>query len=37
MLKGIEMIIDVQRIIKNIKKLVGEANTVVTEIEEAIL
>jgi len=37
MLKEIEMIINVQRIINNIKKLVGEANTVVTEIEEAIL
>ena len=37
MLKGIEMIIDVQRIIKNIKKLVGEVNTVVTEMEEVII
>ena len=37
MLKEIEMIINVQRIINNMKKLVGEANTVVTEIEEAIL
>jgi len=31
------MIIDVQRMIKDVKKLVGEANTVVTEIEETIL
>ena len=36
-LKGIEMMIDIQRIIKNMKKLAGEVNTVVTEIEEAIL
>ena len=36
-LKEIEMMIDVQRMIKNMKKLAGEANTVVTEIEEAIL
>ena len=37
MLKVIEMIIDVQRIIKNIKKLAGEANIVVTKMKEAIL
>jgi len=36
-LKEIETMINVQRIIKNIKKLVREVNTVVTEIEEAIL
>ena len=36
-LKGIEMMIDIQRMIKNMKKLAGEVNTVVTEIEEAIL
>ena len=36
-LKGIETIIDVQRMVKNIKKLAEEANTVVTEIKEAIL
>ena len=29
--------IDVQKIIKNMKKLVGEVNTVVTEMKEAIL
>ena len=29
--------IDVQRMIKDIKKLAGEANTVVTEMEEDIL
>ena len=37
MLKGIETMIDVQRMIKNIKKLAGDVNTVVTEMEEAIL
>jgi len=37
MLKGIKTMIDVQRMIKNMKKLTGEANTVVTEMKEAIL
>jgi len=37
MLKGIEAMIDVQRIIKNMKKLAGEANTTVMEMEESIL
>jgi len=36
-LEGIETMINVQRMIKNIKKLVGEVNTVVTEIEEVII
>jgi len=36
-LKGIETMIDVQRIIKDMKKLVREANTMVMEIEGAIL
>ena len=31
------MMIDVQRMIKDIKRLAGEANTVVTEMEEVIL
>ena len=31
------MIIDVQRMIKKMKKLAGKVNTVVTEMEEAIL
>ena len=31
------MMINVQRMIKNMKKLAGEVNTVVTEMEEAIL
>jgi len=37
MLKEIETMIDVQRMIKDIKKLAGEVNIVVTEMEEAIL
>ena len=37
MLKGIEAMIDVQRIIKDMKKLAGEANTMVTEMEGSIL
>ena len=37
MLKGIETMIDVQRMIKDIKKLAEEVNTVVTEMEETIL
>ena len=37
MLKEIETMIDVQEMIKNIKKLAEEANTVVTEIKETIL
>ena len=37
MLKGIEKMIDVQRMIKDMKKLAREANIVVTEIKEAIL
>ena len=36
-LKGIEMMINVQKMIKDIKKLAGEVNTVVTEMKEAIL
>jgi len=37
MLKGIETMINVQRMIKDMNKLVGEANIVVIEMEEAIL
>ena len=37
MLKEIETMIDIQRMIKDMKKLAEEVNTVVTEIEEAIL
>jgi len=36
-LKKIKAIIDIQRIIKNMKKLAGEANTTVIEIEGSIL
>ena len=36
-LEEIETMINVQRMIKNIKKLVGEVNTVVTEMEEVII
>ena len=37
MLKGLEMIIDVQRMAKDIKKLAEEANTILTEVEGTIL
>ena len=36
-LKGLEMMIDVQRMVKNIKKLAKEANTTIMEVEESIL
>jgi len=36
-LKGLEAIIDVQRMMKNIKKIAGEANTTIMEIERSIL
>jgi len=36
-LKGLEMIIDIQRMIKNVKKLAEEANTTLTEAEGMIL
>ena len=37
MLKGLKAMINVQRMIKNIKKIVGEANMTITEIEGSIL
>ena len=37
MLKKLEIMIDVQRMVKDIKKLVEEANTTVTEVEGTIL
>ena len=37
MLKEIEAMIDMQRIIKDMKKLAGKANTMVTEMEGSIL
>ena len=36
-LKGLETMIDVQRMVKDIKKLAEEANTTITEVEESIL
>ena len=36
-LKGLEMIIDVQRLVKNIKKLVEEANIMIMEVEGSVL
>ena len=36
-LKGLEMMIDVQRMVKNIKKLAEEANTIITEVEGSVL
>ena len=37
MLKGLEMMIDIQRIVKDIKKLAEEANTTITEVERSVL
>ena len=37
MLKGLEMMIDIQRIVKDIKKLAEEANTMIIEVEESVL
>jgi len=36
-LKGIEMMIDVQRMVKDIKKMAEEANTTITEMKRSIL
>ena len=36
-LKGLETMIDIQRIVKNIKKMVEEANTMITEVEGSVL
>ena len=36
-LKGIETMIDVQRMVKDIKRVAEEANTTITEIEGSIL
>ena len=36
-LKGLETIIDVQRLVKDIKKLAEEANTTMTEVEGSVL
>jgi len=37
MLKRLEMMIDVQRMVKDIKKLAEEANTIITEVEGSVL
>ena len=37
MLQGIETMIDVQKIVKNMKKIAEVANTIVMEMEESIL
>jgi len=36
-LKGLEIMIDVQRMVKNIKKMAEEANTTITEVEGLVL
>jgi len=36
-LKGLETMIDVQKMVKNIKKLTEEVNTMLTEVEGTIL
>jgi len=36
-LKGLETMIDIQRIVKDIKKLAEEANTMITEVEGSVL
>ena len=36
-LKRLEMMIDIQRMVKNIKKLAKEANTTITEVEGSVL
>ena len=36
-LKGIEMMINVQRMVKDIKRMAEEANTMIIEIEESVL
>ena len=36
-LKGIETMIDVQRMVKDIKKIAEEANTTIMEIERLVL
>ena len=37
MLKGLETMIDVQRMVKDIKRMAEEANTTITEVEGSIL
>jgi len=37
MLKGLETMIDVQRMVKDIKRLVEEVNAIITEVEGSVL
>jgi len=37
MLKGLEAMIDVQKQVKDIMKIVAETNTIITEMEDSIL
>jgi len=37
MLKGLETMINIQRLVKDIKKLAKEANTMITEVERSVL
>ena len=37
MLKGIEVMIDIQKQVQNIIKIAGETNTTITEMEQMIL
>jgi len=37
MLKGLETMIDMQGLVKDIKKLAEEANTIITEVERLVL
>ena len=37
MLKGLETMIDIQRMVKYIKKMAEEANITITEMEELVL
>jgi len=37
MLKGLETMIDIQRMVKDIKRLAEEANTTITEVEGSVL
>jgi len=36
-LKGLEVIIDIQRMMKDIKKIIGKVNMMITEMERSIL
>jgi len=36
-LKGLEIMIDVQRMVKNIKKMAEKANTMITEVEGSVI